>query len=250
MKVEQIKVVNFYYTVVFYIFQGIKPQNKQKRSTFEKNTEPHIKDLTKEHIYSFIDTLSECLWSNNIHLSFAICPRDKIKRIHRVDKEFLILAYKSFLYSCNIFLSSKNENGMLISDIADNNQNNLFNKILNNLSNWRKPFNNPDNDIEKIMKSISRTDIYNDHIIENICFVDSKTSKLNQVADIYLYIIKKILEIKNSENRDNELNNILSNLNNSMLSLLATNTRFCIVERNKDKYEFVYEVDNLNRCFL
>jgi len=139
---------------------------------------------------------------------------------------------------------------MLISDIADNNQNNLFNKILNNLSNWRKPFNNPDNDIEEIIKSISRTDIYNDHIIENICFVDSKASKLNQVTDIFLYVIKKIVEIKNSDEQTNELKKIISKLDESMLSLSTTNTSFCIVERNENKYEFSYGVDNSNKRFF
>lgn len=136
-------------------------------------------------------------------------------------------------------MSSKNENGILISDIADKNQNQLFEKILRNVSNWNKLFNSKDTEIEEIMNSISKTDIYNDHIIENICFVDSKTSKLNQVADILLYILKKIIEIKNSTKNTSKLEEILSNLEGSVKSLWLANTNFCEIDKN-NKYEFMF----------
>lgn len=63
-----------------YVFLEREPSSKNKKSAFQEHIKPYLEKITKDDIYSFIDKLSECLWSNGIQLIFSICPKEKLKK--------------------------------------------------------------------------------------------------------------------------------------------------------------------------
>ena len=216
--------VEVHFTEVFnYIFYKRKPSNPNKLKKFESQIFPLIKNMTKKDLIQFVDELFQLISKANIPFIFSnIDKRDNYHKNHHLGNpeiSYNAYAFKAFLNITDRFLTQKHEMGLLVAD-------NFLNQIprkLKNLSNielisdktikdnpkvkeivykrvlaesliWKNRFLRETISQNSIAPLKYKFESNSFNIIDNINFISSQESIINQISDILLYTIRKIKE--------------------------------------------------------
>ena len=242
LDVDNMLDVEIHFTDIFnYIFYNRKPTDKNKQSNFMKSVFSKIEHKTTMDIIDFINELFQLIQKANV--TFLFCFVDKRKGFHNdyylKNKEISYNAY-TFKGSINLldnFLTKEKESGLLVADgfvdqlprhlrklpfsslISDetikNNPNVkeiVYKRVLSESLIWKN---------EYLIKSISSNTLAplkykfesnSFNIIDNINFISSKESFINQIADILLYVIRKIKEYNLDKEKYKEIKDFCENL--------------------------------------
>ena len=233
--------VEIHFTEIFnYIFYNRKPDKKHKLDFFDKSIFPILKNKNKDDVIKFIDELFQLI--GKIHIPFMfnlIDKRDSFHQKHYLGSEEIshnAYAFKGFLNLIDRFLTKNKEMGLLVADdfsnqipkkiknlpimelISDetikNNPNVkeiVYKRILSESLIWKN---------EYLKKSISSNTLAplkykfesnSFNIIDNINFISSKESIINQIADILLYVIRKIKEYNLDKQKYQEIKDFCEN---------------------------------------
>lgn len=213
-----------HFTEIFnYIFHNKKPSKSRKIKEFEEDILPLIKDKKKEDVTQFIAELFQLISKINIPFLFAIIDkRDEYHQSHHLGNEEIshnAYAFKGFINIVDRFLTQKQEMGLLIADdfsnqipkklkqlssielISDktieenpNVKEIVYKRVLAESLVWKNKFLKdaiPQNSIAPLKYKFESNSF---NLIDNINFVSSKESILNQISDVMLYVIRKIKE--------------------------------------------------------
>ena len=213
-----------HFTEIFnYIFHNKKPSKERKIKEFEKDILPHIKNKTKEDVTQFVAELFQLISKANIPFLFStIDKRDEYHKNHHLGNEEIshnAYAFKSFINLVDRFLTQKQEMGLLVADDFSNQipkklkqlssialirdetikQNPnvkeiVYKRVLAESLVWKNRFLRdaiPQNNIAPLKYKFESNSF---NLIDNINFVSSKESILNQISDVLLYVIRKIKE--------------------------------------------------------
>lgn len=217
-------VVEVHFTEIFnYIFHHRKPTNERKLKYFNESILPLIQTKTKEDVIKFIAELFQLISKANIPFLFAcIDKRDEYHNKHYLCNPEIshnAYAFKGFLNLVDRFLTKNQEMGLLIADDFSN----QIPKKLKQLSNidilsdktikenpnvkeivykrvlaeslvWKNKFLNGSLSSNTIAPLKYKFESNSFNIIDNINFVSSKESILNQISDVILYVLRKIKE--------------------------------------------------------
>jgi len=217
-------IVEVHFTEIFnYIFHNRKPSNERKVKYFDESILPLIESKTKEDVTKFIAELFQLISKANIPFLFTcIDKRDEYHNNHYLGNPEIshnAYAFKGFLNLADRFLTKKQEMGLLIADDFSN----QIPKNLKRLSNidilsdatikanpnvkeivykrvlaeslvWKNKFLNGSISSNTIAPLKYKFESNSFNIIDNISFVSSKESILNQISDVLLYVLRKIKE--------------------------------------------------------
>ncbi|EMJ87275.1 DUF3800 domain-containing protein [Leptospira meyeri] len=153
-----------------------------KRGYFEK--------FPQNKIFNFFEELIQILIKLEIEIPIGI--QYKPFTIDEKEKNLIMIqSINSFFHLIERHLSKQSETGIIISDQkGTNTQKNIFESIFNERVSWRS---NPNKKIEPSIKLKYKYEARSCFILDNIHYVDSKSSIFNQIADIVLYIIMRVL---------------------------------------------------------
>ena len=213
-----------HFTEIFnYIFHNKKPSKARKLKEFEEDIFPLIKTKTKEDVTQFIAELFQLISKANIPFLFStIDKRDEYHKNHHLKNEEIshnAYAFKGFINLVDRFLTQKQEMGLLVADdfsnqipkklkqlssiqlISDetikenpNVKEIVYKRVLAESLVWKNRFLKdaiPQNSIAPLKYKFESNSF---NLIDNINFVSSKESILNQISDVLLYVIRKIKE--------------------------------------------------------
>jgi len=213
-----------HFTEIFnYIFHNKKPSKPRKLKEFEEDIFPLIKNKTKEDVTLFIAELFQLIGKANIPFLFTtIDKRDEYHKNHNLGNEEIshnAYAFKGFINLVDRFLTQKQEMGLLVADdfsnqipkklkllssidlISDetitanpNVKEIVYKRVLAESLVWKNRFLKdaiPQNSIAPLKYKFESNSF---NLIDNINFVSSKESILNQMSDVLLYVIRKIKE--------------------------------------------------------
>jgi len=213
-----------HFTEIFnHIFLDKKPSKTRKLKAFEKDIYPLIKNKTKEDVTHFIDELFQLISKANIPFLFTnIDKQDEYHKNHHLGNKEIshnAYAFKGFINLVDRFLTQKQEMGLLVADdfsnqipkklkqlstielISDetikNNPNVkeiVYKRVLAESLVWKNRFLKdaiPQNSIAPLKYKFESNSF---NLIDNINFVSSKESMLNQISDVLLYSIRKMKE--------------------------------------------------------
>ncbi|CAA6825461.1 MAG: Unknown protein [uncultured Sulfurovum sp.] len=213
-----------HFTEIFnYIFHNKKPSKPRKLKEFEEDIFPLIKTKTKEDVTQFIAELFQLISKANIPFLFStIDKRDEYHKNHHLENEEIshnAYAFKGFINLVDRFLTQKQEMGLLVADdfsnqipkklkqlssielISDktikenpNVKEIVYKRVLAESLVWKNRFLKdaiPQNSIAPLKYKFESNSF---NLIDNINFVSSKESILNQISDVLLYVIRKMKE--------------------------------------------------------
>jgi len=213
-----------HFTEIFnYIFLNKKPSKPRKLKEFEEDIYPLIKNKTKEDVTRFIAELFQLISKANIPFLFStIDKRDEYHKNHHLKNEEIshnAYAFKAFINLVDRFLTKKQEMGLLVADdfsnqipkklkllsnielISDNTikenpnvKEIVYKRVLAESLVWKNKFLKdliPQNSIAPLKYKFESNSF---NLIDNINFVSSKESILNQISDVLLYVIRKVKE--------------------------------------------------------
>lgn len=233
--------VEIHFTEIFnYIFYERKPSRKHKLDFFDKSILPILKNKNKNDVIKFIAELFQLIGKINIPFMFnLINKKDSFHKNHYLGSEEIshnAYAFKGFLNLLDRFLTENKEMGLLVADDFSNQipkkirnlstidlicdetiQKNphikeiVYKRIIAESLVWKN---------EYLKKSISSNTLAplkykfesnSFNIIDNISFVSSKDSIINQIADILLYVIRKIKEYNLDKTQYKEIKDFCEN---------------------------------------
>jgi len=228
--------VEVHFTEIFnYVFRQRKPSNSNKLKFFDESILPLIESKTKEDVTRFIAELFQLISKANVPFLFTcIDKRDDYHNHHYLGSPEIshnAYAFKGFLNLVDRFLTKKQEMGLLIADDFSN----QIPKKLNKLSNieilsdetirtnpnvkeivykrvlaeslvWKNRFLNGSISSNTIAPLKYKFESNSFNIIDNINFVSSKESILNQISDVLLYVLRKIKEYHIDPTKYSDLN--------------------------------------------
>ncbi len=240
LNIENMLEVEVHFTEIFnYIFSNKKPSKANKLKNFEDKIYPQIKNKTQQDIINFVDELFQAISKFNIPLLFAtIDKRDDFhNRHHLQNREISYNAYvfKAFLNIVDRFLTLKNEMGLLVADdfvnqipkklskftllelisdktIKENPKKELiYKRVLAESLLWKNPFINKDIFKKNIAPLKYKFEANSLNILDNINFISSKDSIINQITDILLYTIRKIKEYEDNKEQYQDIKEFCEN---------------------------------------
>jgi len=242
LDIENMLEVEVHFTEIFnYTFYSKKPSKPNKLKNFEDKIYPQIKNKTKQDIIDFVDELFQVISKFNTPLLFStIYKIDTFHSRHYLgNKEISYNAYafKAFLNLVDRFLTSKNEMGLLVADdfinqipkklnnltslelisdktIKENPKKELiYKRVLAESLLWKNPYINNDifkNSIAPVKYKFEANSL---NILDNINFISSKNSILNQITDILLYAVRKIKEYETNKEQYKNIKEFCENRN-------------------------------------
>jgi len=246
-----------HFTEIFnYIYFNKKPSKPNKLEFFNKSILPLIKDKNKKDIVNFINELFQLISKIDIPFIFSfINKNDEFHKNHYLgEKEisFNAYAFKAFINGVDRYLSKKQEMGLLVADDFYNQipkrlqklsikelisdevikknphiKEIIYKRVLAESLVWKSSH------LKEIVSSNSiaplkyKFESNSFNLLDNINFVSSKDSIINQIADILLYVIRKIKEYE----LDRELYKSLK--------------EFCENEDIKQSIEFLYSMKTI-----
>lgn len=241
LKLDDIKKVELHTSEIFQIIFIENFECKKRKSKDQKNCESLqeiLKEVTVDDFIAFTDELIQFLNKMDVPLMVSVINKeDEIHKKHHVDKETSALAYgfKMFINMLDRFLASKNEKGLLIADdfsnqipskirslplyerIADENigkqKELVFLRVLYESLDWKSNSYN----FTCIAPMKYEFESKNMFLIDNINYTNSKDSVLNQVSDFILYILRKVLESKESETPYESVKQLVNSIKSSVL---------------------------------
>lgn len=227
--------VEVHFTEIFnYIFHQRKPSKPLKQKFFDEKILPLIDKKTEEDVIMFITELFQLIAKANIPFLFNhIDKRHTYHKNHYLNNEEIshnAYAFKGFLNLIDRFLTKNKEMGLLIADDFSN----QIPKKLKRLSNidilsdtvikenpnvkeivykrvlaeslvWKNKFLNgsiPSNTIAPLKYKFESNSF---NLIDNISFVSSTESIINQISDVLLYVIRKIKEYRIDKEKNKEI---------------------------------------------
>lgn len=268
--------VEIHFTEIFnYIFYKRKPSKPHTLKFFNENILPILEKKDETHVIRFIDELFQLIAKANIPFLFnEIDKRDEFHKEHYLGSSEIshnAYAFKGFLNVLDRFLTKNKEMGLLIADdfsnqipkrikslplselISDdtikdnpNIKEVVYKRVIFESLIWKNRFlsNNIESNTIAPLKYKFESNSFN--IIDNINFVSSKESIINQIADVLLYVIRKFKEYYlNKEAHKNVKNffeneSLLSTIGFLYLSDIIQNARI-FKDKNGD-----IEIDYLN----
>lgn len=213
-----------HFTEIFnYVFHNKKPSKPRKFKEFEEDIFPLIENKTKKDVTRFIAELFQLISKANIPFFFSIIDkRDEYHKHHYLGNEEIshnAYAFKGFINIVDRFLTEKQEMGLLVADdfsnqipkklkqlssielISDktikenpNVKEIVYKRVLAESLVWKNRFLKdaiPQNSIAPLKYKFESNSF---NLIDNINFVSSKESILNQISDVLLYVVRKIKE--------------------------------------------------------
>lgn len=249
-------IVEVHFTEIFnYIFHNRKPSTERKLKYFDESILPLIKTKTKEDVTKFIAELFQLISKANIPFLFTcIDKRDDFHKNHYLGNpeiSYNAYAFKCFLNLVDRFLTKKEEMGLLIADDFANQIPKKLKKLSNiDILSDDTIKNNP-NVKEIVYKRVlaeslvwkNKFESNSFNIIDNINFVSSKESILNQISDVLLYVLRKIKEYNLDNTKYVDLKSFCENedLLDSINFLYNTNIiQEAKVEFDKSKIDIVF----------
>jgi len=240
LDIENMLEVEIHFTEIFnYIFYNKKPSKPNKLKNFEDKIYPQIKSKTKQDIINFVDELLQIISKFNIPLLFStINKTDDFHNNHYLENReisYNAYAFKAFLNLADRFLTSKNEMGLLVADdfinqipkklnnltslelisdktIKENPKKELiYKRVLAESLLWKNPYINNGTFKNSIAPLKYKFESNSLNILDNINFVSSKDSILNQIADILLYTIRKIKEYEDNKEQYQDIKDFCEN---------------------------------------
>lgn len=213
-----------HFTEIFnYIFHDKKPSKPRQLKEFEESILPTIINKTKEDVTQFVAELFQLISKANIPFLFCtIDKREEYHKNHHLGNEEIshnAYAFKGFLNLVDRFLTKENEMGLLVADDFSNQipkklkqlstttlisdetiQNNpnvkeiVYKRVLAESLVWKNKFLQESISTNTIAPLKYKFESNSFNILDNINFVSSKESILNQISDVLLYVIRKIKE--------------------------------------------------------
>ncbi len=226
--------VEVHFTEIFnYVFHKRKPSKPIKEKFFDEKILPLIATKQEEDVIKFIAELFQLIAKANIPFLFNhIDKRHTYHKNHYLNNEEIshnAYAFKGFLNLVDRFLTKNKEMGLLIADDFSN----QIPKKLKRLSNieilsddvirenpnvkeivykrvlaeslvWKNNFLNGSILSNTIAPLKYKFESNSFNLIDNISFVSSTESIINQISDVLLYVIRKIKEynIDKEKNKD------------------------------------------------
>ncbi|MEA2028566.1 MAG: DUF3800 domain-containing protein, partial [Campylobacterota bacterium] len=234
LKLDDIRKVELHTSEIFNILfrDNYDCQNKRKKNQQEycKELKEILQDVTVDDFISFSNELIQFLTKMNIPLMVGLVnKKDEFHTKHKLNKEVSVIGYsfKIFLNLIDRFMASKNEKALLIADdfsnqipkniaslplyerIKDENivtkngaiKELVFLRVFYESMNWKNSITHHLEDIVPLKYEFESKSMF---IVDNINYTNSKDSILNQVADFMLFVLRKVLEINNSQKVEND----------------------------------------------
>jgi hypothetical protein len=258
LHLEDIGKVELHTHEIFYIlfYDNVDCEKKRKRRDKErcKELKEILRDVTLDDFINFTNEVIQFLAKMNIPLIVGVVNKtDEIHNEHRLNREVSAIAYsfKIFLNILDRFLATKNEKALLIADnfesqirkdiislplykrIEDSNivsksgksavKELVILRVLHESMSWK---NNLTNNSENIVPLKYEFESKNFFILDNINYTNSQDSILNQVTDFILFILRKVIEINNSNNTIQDGSNLLrlvQEIDDSLLFSISQN---------------------------
>jgi len=237
------------FTILFKPNYDCNSKRKPKDREYCKELKELLKDVSVDDFIDFTNELIQFLTKMNVPLMVGVVNKnDELHTKHRLNREVSAIAYsfKMFLNLVDRFMASKNEKALLIADdfsnqipknisslplyerIQDENikSNNgarkelVLLRVFYESMNWK---NKLTDDCENIASLKYEFESKNLFIVDNINYTNSQDSILNQVADFMLFILRKTLEVNNSEEeiKNDDLQKLVNSIDSSLLFSLA-----------------------------
>lgn len=146
--------------------------------------------LSDEKARSFFEEVLQLIAKLHIKIDISLHMKTIGADKHTQHLEIMKCLY-SFLHVVEADLSRFNSTGIIISDVTSINSKEqlpLLSQLLNERTSWRFGIKSKQS-IESKFKYESRSCF----ILDNIHYVDSKTSIFNQVIDVVVYVVKRVL---------------------------------------------------------
>ena len=271
LKLDDIRKVELHTSEIFNIlFFDIDCEKKRKNK--DKTTCKDLKELLKNvSIDDFIDFTNEIiqfLTKMNIVLMVGVVNKnDELHYKHRLNKEVSAIAYsfKLFLNLIDRFMATRNEKALLIADdfinqispkinllslherVKDENLKTpngarkelVLLRVLYESMNWKY---NITDGLEDIAPLKYKFESKNFFIIDNINYTNSKDSILNQVTDFMLFVIRKTIELNNSDEIKNiSLEKFLKEIESSLKLSISTDGLVFGKIKNRDVSQITSE---------
>jgi len=224
LNIDNMLEMEVHFTEIFnYVFHKKLPSKKRKQEKFNKEILPKIENKSKEDVTRFVAELFQLISKANVPLFFSnIKKNDEYHKQHFLNNKeisYNAYAFKAFLNIVDRFLTKYKEMGLLVADDFNNQlpkdlknltmlelisndtiKNNptvkeiIYKRVLAESLVWKNRFLKDSFDKTSIAPLKYKFEANSFNIIDNISFVSSKDSIVNQVTDILLYTIRKIKE--------------------------------------------------------
>lgn len=232
-----------HFTEIFnYIFLNKKPSesNKSKLKYFEEKLFPVLQHKTKDDVLKFIDELFQLINKSSVSFIYNyIDKRDQFHQNHFLGhKEISFNAYvfKGFVNSVDLFLTQNNEMGLLIADdfsdqlnrklkqlsflelISDDTIKNnptqkeiIYKRVLAESLVWKNKHLNGSLSTNTIAPLKYKFESNSLNVIDNINFVSSNESIINQMTDVLLFVVRKIKEYDDNKEQYQNIKDLCEN---------------------------------------
>jgi len=221
------------FSILFY--DNIDCNKKRKKSHQERcnKLKELLKDVTVDNFINFTNEVIQFLTKMDIILIAGVVNKnDKTHNKHHLNREVSAIAYsfKLFLNILDRFLATKNEKALLIADNFENQipknisslplcerieDNNLVSgkygksaikelvilRVLFESMDWKSGLTSNYQNIAPLKYEFESKNFF---ILDNINYTNSQDSILNQVADFMLFVLRKAIEINNSDEVKNK----------------------------------------------
>lgn len=227
LKLDDVKRVELHTSEIFNIIFNPNFQCKKRKRKDQENCEQLIERFQGVSVDAFIqfsDELIQFLIKMDVPLIVSIINKnDPVHEEHFINREVSALAYafKLFLSVLDNLLAKKNEMGLLVADdfsnqikadikslplyerLSDTNiqkyKELVFLRVLHESLDWKNTSYEFKDTVAPMKYEFESKNLF---LIDNINYTNSKDSILNQVSDFLLYILRKILEIDSSNDRE------------------------------------------------
>lgn len=153
------------------------------------NRKGYFEKFPQEIIFKFFEELIQILVKLEIETPIGI--EYKPFTVDPIEKNLTMMkSINSFFHLIESHLAKNSETGIIISDQSGTDlEKNIFEKIFKERVSWRS---NPNRKIEPSIRLKYQYEARSCFILDNIHYVDSKTSIFNQISDIVLFIIMRV----------------------------------------------------------
>jgi len=178
---------------------NIEDWHKQEiHATAIWNREGNFKNYELSTIRNFFDETLQLITKLNITTLVGYYRKTETVDSEQKRKEISYAIY-SFFHLVEYHLSQNNTTGIIISDKQSSKTDcgdDIFSKIFYDRSSWRT---NPKSIASPLLTSRFKYESRSCFILDNIHYVDSRYSIFNQITDIVVYIIMRVLTYKKFE---------------------------------------------------